>query len=395
MSKFLGVIAGVTAATVSFEGNDAGIKGDFRHTSLSRFSLGWDATFYSSIAGKVEGNKVVDQDTYTAGADGKIQANAVFAALATGPKVFPQMYLANFEFQADASADAVAEINQEKETLTGTGMATADFSSSAGFVAHSAVDIQEIDAEGEVVETWSLAGSLLPLGGLQWEVGAIVNGVEDTIHSSEHIGKWADQSLTITMIASDRAGQVSSGGLLTPSSVELTYDFKGKALKDAANHLRLRMGVASANALARATANGVVNGAVSSGVIQRIASGSDNDAVWVDFAKTAVVSDKTVDVEVAVTSFTDATATADASVTGEAAVDLLGNLAGAFAKGAASGSGSAGASVNMVTVDFPAGVTAFFYDPTVGAGETPDPKMTSSATALSFSIVFSVVAALL
>lgn len=342
------------------------------------------------MAGKVEGNKVVDEDNYQAGADGKVHANGVFGALFTGPTYFPQMYLANFEFEASASAEAAAKIKDEKDLLSGTGALNADVTASAGFVAHSAVDIQEVDVDGNVVNTWMLcglchAGIAPPSTGTMWTSGELVNGAEDTVHTSQHIGKYGDNTLKITMIASDKSGELSSGSLVTSQSVELTYDYTGPALKSAGNHLRLRMGVATAEASAQATASGIANGAVSADAIQRLKSGAEDSSVWVDFAKVAVVSDKEVNVKVEVRAFTAAAAAADTTVEGSAAVDLLGGIAGAAASGKASAAGSGSASVQLVTVDFPAGATSFFYDPTVGAGPTPDPQEASSAATMSMA----------
>lgn len=400
--KFLGMIAAASAATsVSFVGNKHGVKGDVRHTSLthvdaSLLGVGYDFTFYASIEGKMSGSNVVQKDTYSAGADGKFSTSGQFGGLATGTGMIPVMFLANYNIDATANATAGAAVRRKQETAL-AGLLTADLSTSAGAIATTVLDVQEIDMNGNTVATWLLAGGL-PVVGTTWAAGVISSEAASPVHSVQHTGTMGAKKFIITMIATDQAGELSSGGLLTPSSVELTFDCSGYTLAHESNHLRLRMGVGSAAASVSASANGNVNGQIKAGAIKRLVAGAakPKSQVWVDFATTAMSGTKSVDVKLEVTPFTNAQAKADTSVNGNVSADILGAVKAAFA-GAATAGGEASADVKLVTIDFPANVSTFFYDPTVGTGSTVDIEwQASSATALSvmFSALFCAFAAL-
>jgi len=207
-----------------------------------------------------------------------------------------------------------------------------------GVVAMAALNMQEVDPDGNVVgdDIPLLLPALSPACSEELTYGdsGNVSGLSCTYTPS---GTTAD--VTVTYVTTKKAGVLKYGKTrVSPRSYEMIIEVEDFPLTDAKNHIRLNVGLLTSSATATVKGNALV--------VPRI---GNTDELYITLSNETTIDDKQVEVKINM----------------DAAAPYLSGVAELIMKAALGEDNGA----KIAHIDFPAGAKSFIYDPAIGAGK--------------------------
>jgi len=253
-------------------------------------------------------------------------------------------------------------INAAAQWTGGTptsNVTTAAVSASDAFVGKVFISLDEVDANGNVVQT-------IFLKDLQYLI--VDNGpLTGNLRYATFEGKQSllgAFSVKITFLASSTVGVLNVGPLsvMTPKSFESVVNITNFPYISTANSVRLNLGVITQAATAQFTAQ-----------YTHLAGGTGNSATYFSLNTQGLVGGAVSKVKISAFQTVNATATATWNI-GDVTAMATAKYANAV-------------SFNVVSVTFPAGATSIVYDPTIGAGAAPPQIGSASTVSISFALL--------
>jgi len=293
----------------------------FRATSVLNINLPliYEGTYFTSISLGIGPNAVTTDGVFGV---------SVFPAGVTplSPAVLLTYFASSLEYVENA-AD-IASFN-----LTNAG----------SFIGKVFLSLEEVNSTGGVVQTIFLKDLTWALVNGATVVGS--GGLRYVTYTGTQLAN-PNFSVTISTIYSNVLGTLSIVGtpVVTPKSVESVINITSFPYISTADSVRLTIAVA--------TSTGFV---VASGSVTTLTYGSGTTAAYFVLSRVAGVNGASA--PVVISGFTAGTADA--------------NFANSYITAQVSAKYGTAASLQFVTVTFPAGATSITYDPAVGAGALP------------------------
>jgi len=268
-------------------------------------------------------------DAKTADSSALASGDAILSAAFPPSSVF-------FPFAVLASGKGQAALQFKIDNFV-SSWASLSGSFNAGLMSMVALSMDEFDADGKYVD-----GSHVSFRS-DSDVEEIKSGDISGMTCTENInnaGKTNPVKAKITYLTTQKAGILKYGDTpVSPRSIDMIIQVENFKLSDKKNHIRLNLGIVDAAGSGKISGNAEI--VKKNGIETYVAVNTH-----------AVVDDKTTEVEVSVKN-------------GNLGEDSL-SLAAFNAVMQLTMSGQA--DTRVVTVDFPAGVQSFVYDPAAGTG---------------------------